>query len=231
MYQSFLLSALVTIAFLQQVVNGQLKGVINHVGPEIDGILLATVENTSAENYSIEARNNLFDNANPFQPLTVTTLSGTPVLLVGTQVQYGELTDSAFVSMPPGAIWQRVFNMTEYIPPDSTATKAYSACFAVSFPTGAFAVNTTDFLADEDLATGFFGKASVELTITATPLHLNITVEAGLSAAAAAITQSVGTQAPATLVQVSATPGLGGAAPSIGASIDTYTAGAADIFA
>ena len=232
MYQSAFLSALLLTVGLQRYAQAQFAGAITHVGPETDGILMVMIENNSTGNYSIEARNNLFDDANPYQPIVIQTLAGKRLTLVGTQAPYGQLTDSAFLTMPPGAIWQRTLNMTEYIPPDATATKSYSECFTASFPDGIFAVNTTDFQPDEDLATGFLKGDSVQIFIEAPPLHLNITVQAGAAAAAVESTATVGTQAAATLILGTATAvGHGGAAPTLGSSIDTYTNDATAIFA
>ncbi|KAL6716737.1 hypothetical protein ACLMJK_006305 [Lecanora helva] len=232
MYRSQILSALFC-SCLQHLALAQyqLTGTLIPQGTEIDGLVAITIENTSTGNYSVEARNNLFDDASPYQPLVVKDLSGKAVKLVGTQAAYGPLTDDAFVGMSPGTIWQRVLNMTEYIPPDATATKPYSKCFSVSFPDGIYAVNTTDFQYAENLATGFLKGGSVDLFIKATPLHLNITVGAGQAQAAAVATATVGLQAPASIIPGTAT-GMGGAAATDGStSIDSYLSGAVGIFA
>ena len=226
--------SIILTAFLQaclQKATAQFTGLFSSVGSESSGILTVTILNNSTGNYSIEARNNLFDNANPYQPLQVRNLAGVPITLVGTQTAYGPIADSAFVTMSPGSIWEKTLNMTEYIPPDATATKPYSECFSVNFPDGLFAVNTTDFVGNEDLATGFLKGDSADIFITGTPLHLNITIQPGKQAASTATTATVGAQQFATLVQGTASPGPGGAAPSYGSSIDDYLGVSSGIFA
>ena len=230
MLRSIILTACLHFC-LQKLVTAQFSGLLTNVGSESSGILTVTIVNNSTGNYSIEARNNLFDDANPYQPLQVKNLAGTVVTLVGKQAAYGPIADDAFVTMSPGSIWERTLNMTEYIPPDATALKPYSECFSVNFPDGLFAVNTTDFVANEDLATGFLKGQSTDIFIAGSPLHLNITVQPGKQAAAAAASATVGAQQLPTLVQGTATPGPGGAAPSYGASIDNYLGGASGIFA
>jgi len=233
MYHSIALGAFFASNFLQQFVASQFVGTIASVGHETDGLIMVTIENKSTGNYSLEARNNLFDNANPYRPLTVKTLAGTLVTLVGSSYPYGQLVDSAFVTMSPGAVWQRDFNMTEYIPVDPTLKIPTTECFSVSFTDGLFAVNTTNFVANENLATGFLGGASAEIFIKSSPLHLNITVMPGtlLQAATATVTaEPVGTQLAATLVQGTAAPGVGGAMASSGNSIDAYTSGLTSLF-
>ena len=231
MFHNLLLAALFG-SYMQQLASAQLSftGSLVPQGTESSGIVLVTIENTSTGNYSIEARNNLFDDANPYRPLTVKNLAGQAVTLVGTEATYGQLTDSAFVSMGPGAVWQKELNMTEYIPPDPTATKVASQCFSVSFPDGLFAVNTTGFVSDENLATGFLKGDSTEVFVEGSPLHLNVTVTPGKQAYAAATSATVGMQEPATLIQGTAT-GVGGAQATVGNSIDDYLGGAAGIFA
>ena len=233
MHRSFAVASLLPFC-IQQLASAQFTGVIANSGMETEGLILVTIENNSTGNYSIEARNNLFDNLNPYRPLSVKTLAGQPVQLVGSSYPYGALTDAAFINFSPGSIWQRELNMTEYIPPDPTATKAYSACFSIAFISGISAVNTTDFQPDEDLATGFLSpNDNAEIFIEATPLHINITVAPGKGASAAAVaasTTAVGTQLPATIIQGTET-GVGGAAPTVGSSIDDYIGGAAGIFA
>lgn len=232
MYCSLVLGAFFASCF-QQLAIAQFTGQIQPVGgTETDGIVLVTIANASPGNYSIEARNNLLDDANPYQPLQVKNMAGRGVKLVGTEAVYGPLTDDAFLNMSPGSIWQRTLNMTEYIPPDATATTSYTECFSISFAIGTlFAINTTDFVLAENLATGFLKGDTVDIVVQATPLHLNITVQAGQRLAAAAATATVGSQLPATLVQGTATAGLGRAAATYGSSIDSFLPNAAGLFA
>lgn len=233
MYHSIALGAFFTTTVLQQFAASQFVGTIAPYGPELGGLIMVTIENNSTGNYSVEARNNIFDDANPYRPLRVKTQAGTLVTLVGSSYPYGQLADSAFVTMSPGAVWQREFNMTEYIPVDPALKIPTSECFSVSFPDGLFAVNTTNFVTDEHLATGFLGGASVEIFIQGPPLHLNITAMPGTllqPATATATAQPVGTQPTATLVQGTAKPGLGASTPSSGNSIDNYLSGVTSLF-
>lgn len=235
MYHSIAFGALFTTTFLHRFAASQFVGTIANVGAETSGLLMVTIENNSTGNYSFEARNNLFDNANPYQPLTVRTLAGTIVTLVGALYPYGELTDSAFITMSPGAIWQKELNMTEYIPFDPTLKIPTSECFSVSIPDGLFAVNTTDFVQGEDLATAFFKGDTVEIFVEAPALHLNITVLPGTNlqiASQTATSVSVGKQPAATLVQGTESAGPGGAEPTggLGTSIDAYTQDVGSLF-
>ena len=232
MYFSIALCTIL-VSYFHKLTSAQFSGQIQPIGQtETDGLILVTIANNSTGNYSIEARNNLFDDANPYRPLQVKDMGGKGIILVGTQAVYGQLDDSAFVNIAPGSIWQRTLNMTEYLPPDATAIKAYSQCFSFSFPSGSlFAVNTTDFVQAENLATGFLKGDSVDIFVEAPPLHMNVTVQPGARAAAAAVTATVGSQLPATVVQGTATAGLGGAQASYGSSIENYLGGASGIFA
>ncbi len=229
MYSSFRFITLVTASLFQQFAYGQLLGAVNHIGDELGGLVLVTIENNSTGNYSMEAINNLFDATNPYQPLSIRNQAGQAVHLIGTLASYGSLSDSDFISMPPGAIWQREFNMTEYLPPNSSLTKPTSGCYVVSIPSGMWAINTTAFTAGEDLATGFFNKQDPALTyvkVVSTPLHVNITSlpESGYTADALAsmTAEPAPTQPAATLIVPSGTVGLGGGAPTDGTSIDSY---------
>lgn len=234
LYQSNFLSALFFSATLlqQRFAAAQFIGSIIPYGTlEGDGVLLVTIENNSTGNYSIGAWNNLFDDQNPYKPLIVRNLKGQIEPLVGTKYPYGELTDAAFINMSPGAIWQRKLNMTEYIVPDALVTAPYSECVSIAFPADLYALNTTDFVSNENLATGFLAGKGAVITVKATPLHLNITVAAGRQGATVAATATVGAQNPATLVQGTNAPGLGGWVPGAGTSIEPYLPNTGGIFA
>lgn len=230
MYSSISFITLLTATFFRNLAYGQLLGAINHIGDELGGVVLVTIENNSTGNYSMEALNNLFDSANPYQPLNVRNLAGQAVDLIGTVASYGSsLSDADFISMPPGALWQRELNMTEYLEPDSTIAKPTSECYVISIPSGMWAINTTSFTANEDLATGFFNKEDPALTfvqVKSTPLHVNITSLPETDYTAAALASMTAdpapTQAAATLIEPSATAGLGGGAPASGSNINEY---------
>lgn len=231
MYLSLALGGLLVSAFLQQFATSQFSGTIVPHGNDGDGIILVTIQNESTGNYSIEARNNLFDDKNPYRPLTVKNLAGQRVALVGSLYPYPQISDEAFIPMNPAAIWQREFNMTEYMPPDPLLKVPTSQCFSISFTSGIFAVNTTDFVPGEQLATGFLGGNAVQINIKSPPIHLNITVEPKpvlqQVPTATSTATPVGAQPAATLVQGTGAPGLGGTTPQPGTSIDDYTQGLA----
>ena len=223
-----MLSALFTATLFQPFVNGQqLYGSIVPSGGEGEGLVTITVENNSTNNYSIEARNNLFDNYNPWQPVNITNLANKEISLVGAEYQYGQLDDASFVPMPAGSIWQRKLNLTAYMPPDTTITQPTSKCYYVTFPSGFWAINTSNMPAGKSLASQFLspgGSSLVDLYINSNVLHTNITTipasPATLIATAAAIPQQpaaaelLGTQTVAPL-----------AIQTDGTSIDEYIVG------
>lgn len=220
-----ILGVLFTSTFVQPFVNGQqLIGSILHSGVEGDGIIVITVENNSTSNYSIEARNNLFDTNNPYQPMNVTNLAGKAVSLVGAEYPYGLLTDASFVQMPAGAIWKREINMTAYMPTEITISKPTASCYYVTFPDGFWAINTTGMPSGENLATEFLTPGAsrlVDLYIASNILHLNITTMPGNSATEIATTAGIPQQPAATEVVGSQTIGIA-SSETIGTSIDEY---------
>ncbi|MCJ1456952.1 hypothetical protein MMC28_007318 [Mycoblastus sanguinarius] len=224
MYRSFFSNALFALSLPLPFAASQLIGSINYVTNDLDGLLAVTIENQSEGNYSMLARNNLFDNQNPYRPLQVKNQAGAAVALIGEQYAYGELNDEAFMTFPPGAIWQREFNMSEYIPPDATITKAYSECFVVTMPPdGLFGINTTNIQAGEALANLYLNQPLDDIFISTIPLHLNITVQPGVpGSAASAATASIPTQAAATEVLGSLTMSAGQPAQTAGTSIDQF---------
>ena len=168
MYSStaFILNALFTATLFQPLVTAQqLVGSILHAGDEGDGLVVVTVENNSTSNFSIEARNNLFDTEYPWQPLNITNMAGAAVKLLGAQYAYGQLDDAAFVSMPAGAVWQRELNISSYLPPDDTITKPTSNCYTVAFPDGFWAIKTDDMPSGESLATEFLSPGASRVVV------------------------------------------------------------------
>ena len=195
-----------------------------HSGVEGDGIVLITVENESTSNYSIEARNNLFDVNYPYQPMNVTNLAGTQVPLVGAEYAYGLLTDASFVQMPAGAVWQRTLNITAYMPMDTTITKPTANCYYVTFPDGFWAINTSNMPPGEDLATQFLTPGAsrlVDLYIDSNTLHLNVTSLPGNPATLIATTVQIPQQPAATEFVGSQTIGIA-SSETYGTSIDEY---------
>ena len=220
-----ILSALFTATLLQPLVSGQqLVGSILHIGAEGNGLIMVTVENNGTGNYSIEARNNLFDTNNPYQPMNVTNFAGKTVSLVGAEYPYGLLTDASFIQLPAGAIWQRELNITSYMPPDATLTKPAAACYYVTFPDGFWAINTTGMPSGENLATEFLTPGAsrlVDLYIASNILHLNITTVPANSETPLATTVAVPQQAQATEVVGTQTIGIA-SSETDGTSIDEY---------
>ena len=220
-----ILGALFTATLLAPFVNGQqLSGSIMHSGVEGDGMVVTTVVNNSTSNYSIEARNNLFDTNFPYQPLNVTNLAGTQVSLVGVQYPYGLLNDASFVQLPAGAIWKRELNITAYMPLDNTISKPTTSCYSVTFPNGFWAIDTTELAPGENLATEFLTPGTsrlVDLYIASNILHLNITTLPGNAATPVATTAAVPEQPAATEILGSQTIGIA-SSETIGTSIDEY---------
>ena len=222
-----ILRALFTATLIHPFVNGQqLAGSISQLGgTDNDGVILVTVENNSTHNYSVEARNNLFDTYHPWQPMNITSMDGKAVSLVGAEYAYGQLDDSSFVTMPAGAVWQRALNITAYMPPDITITKPTSMCYYVTFPDGFWAIDSTGMPAGETLATEFLTPGAsrlVDLYIVSNILHLNITTVPGTSASLSA------TSTAAIPIQPAANESLGtqiigpNSPDTVGTSIDQY---------
>ena len=220
-----ILGVLITTTLIHPFVHGQqLVGSIAQSGISNDGIIVVTVENNSTHNYSVEARNNLFDTYHPWQPMNITSMQGKTITLVGAEYAYGVLDDSSFVTMPSGAVWQREINITAYMPPDNTITKPTSACYYVTFPDGFWAIDSTGMPAGETLATQFLTPGAnrlVDLYIVSNILHLNITTVPGTSESIVATTAVIPIQPAATEILGSQTIGLN-PAQTIGTSIDQY---------
>ena len=222
-----ILRALFTVTLIHPFVNGQqLVGSISQPGAEDDGVILITVENNSTHNYSVEARNNLFDTYHPWQPMNITNMQGKQITLVGAEYAYGTLDDSSFVTMPGGAIWQREINVTAYMPPDDTITKPTSACYYVTFPDGFWAIDSTGMPAGETLATEFLTPGAdrlVDLHIVSNILHLNITTVPGTSASAAVVATTAVIPIQPAATEVLGTQVISLNSPNtIGTSIDQY---------
>ena len=187
--------------------------------------MLLTLENNSTSNYSIEARNNLFDTDNPWQAMNITNLAGKQIPLVGAEYAYGTLDDTAFLPMPSGARWQRELNLTSYMPPDPTITTPTSKCYYVTFPNGFWAINTSDMPAEESLATQFLTPGAnrlVDLYIESNVLHINLTtLPASAATLVIATTAAIPQQPVATEMVGTQTVGFL-ALQTDGTSIDEY---------
>ncbi|KAL8686999.1 MAG: hypothetical protein Q9218_006709 [Villophora microphyllina] len=147
--------------------------------PQQPDFLLATVSNNSTTNYAVLAKNNLFDDAHPFNPFSVTTLSGTPVQLVGTRYGYQEITDSQFKFFPPGMVWERYFNMSDFMPPSSSISVPTSQCFAWQLPKAVEALNVDKATSGQGLADLYFSIGLDQVTLDSNPIHFNVTLSPG----------------------------------------------------
>ena len=154
--------------------------------PQNPDLLLATISNNSTVKYAVLAKNNLFDDAHPFAPLQVTDLSGTPITLVGSRWSYTGIDDTQFKDFPPGAVWQRYFNMSEYLPPSTQYKTPTSQCLAFALPPTVEALNKDQMTPNQHLADLFLSKGITEVTVDANPIHMNATVPPSTGTAAAA---------------------------------------------
>ncbi|KAL8721393.1 MAG: hypothetical protein Q9225_001908 [Loekoesia sp. 1 TL-2023] len=147
--------------------------------PQQPELLLATVSNNSTVHYAILAKNNLFDDAHPFAPFQVSTLSGSPVTLVGNRWRYPGIDDTQFKDFAPGAVWQRYFNMSDYMPPSAQYETPTSECFSFSLPPTVEALDLDNASQGQHLADLFLSKGMVEVHVDANPIHMNVTVPPG----------------------------------------------------
>ncbi|KAL8837785.1 MAG: hypothetical protein Q9170_002403 [Blastenia crenularia] len=160
--------------------------------PQQPDLLLASISNNSTSKYAILAKNNLFDDAHPYAPLQVSSLSGAPVALVGSRWPYPTIEDSQFKTFEPGAVWQRYFNVSEYLPPSAQYKIPTSECFSWSLPSAVEALNIDNMRPDQHLADMFLTKGLTEVTVDSVPIHMNATVP---PASATGATGATGTTA------------------------------------
>lgn len=162
--------------------------------PQQPDFVLATISNNSTTNYAVLAKNNLFDDNFAYAPFSVSTLSGVPVALVGTRYPYPTIDDTQFKAFPVGAVWERYFNMSSYIPPSSQIRTSTSQCFTFSLPITVETLNLDMAKSGQHLADLFLGIGLTEVAVDSNPIHMNVTVQpsTGTTAAAAAgATQSI----------------------------------------
>ncbi|KAL9595119.1 MAG: hypothetical protein Q9219_006636 [cf. Caloplaca sp. 3 TL-2023] len=139
-------------------------------------LVLASISNNSTVHYSILAKNNLFDDAHPTTPLMAATLAGQPVTLVGTRWSYPAVEDSQFKDFPPGSVWERYFNMSEYIPPSSQYKTPTSECFTFALPPTVEALNMDVASSGQGLADLFLSHGLTQVQVDSNPIHMNVTV-------------------------------------------------------
>ena len=160
--------------------SSQFNGTIA-VDSDTTNIINITVTNEGVHNYSILANNNMFDDSHPFAPFTVQTTAGTPVPLAGSRFEYTTLTDSQFLTFPPGTTWTRLFNVSEFLLPDSKLTVATSECFIITLPPSVPAILLDNMTPSQHLADIFFSVGVKDVPLESIPLHHNVSDPAGAS--------------------------------------------------
>ncbi|KAL8636350.1 MAG: hypothetical protein Q9228_006248 [Teloschistes exilis] len=147
--------------------------------PQQSDYLLATVSNNSTTNYAVLAKNNLFDDAYPYNPISVTTLYGTAVTLLGSRHPYASIDDTQFKAFPPGMVWERYFNMSDFMPPSPSINKPTSQCFQFQLPKSIEALNLDQAKAGQGLADIYFTSGLADVTVESNPIHYNVTLTPG----------------------------------------------------
>ncbi|KAL8732102.1 MAG: hypothetical protein Q9181_004080 [Wetmoreana brouardii] len=138
--------------------------------------VLATVSNNSTTHYAVLAKNNLFDDAYAFNPLIVTTLYGAPVTLVGRRYAYPSIEDNQFKDFPPGTVWERYFNMSDFMPPSSSIKTPTSQCHVFTLPPTVEALNLDNAKPGQKLADLFLSEGLTEVKVDSQPIHMNVTI-------------------------------------------------------
>ena len=156
----------------------QFNGTIE-VDSDTSNIITITVTNRGIHNYSILAKNNMFDNAHPFEPFSISTLAGTAVPMAGSRYEYATLNDAQFISFPPATAWSRQFNVSEFLLPDSNLTVAASQCYIITLPPTVPAILVDNISSSQRLADIFFSGGLTEVPMGSIPLHHNVTDPAG----------------------------------------------------
>ncbi|KAI4197760.1 MAG: hypothetical protein LQ346_002920 [Caloplaca aetnensis] len=175
--------------------------------PQQPELVLATISNNSTTNYAILAKNNLFDDRYPYSPMSVSTLSGTPVPLVGSRHPYPDIDDTQFKAFPVGAVWSRYFNMSEYIPASAEITVPTSQCFIFSLPKLVETLNLDVAKPGQHLADLFLTNGITQVTVESIPMHMNVTVIPGTgTTTAASPTQSIPVVSSGLILEPSAQP-------------------------
>ena len=173
-----LAKAFSSVLLLTTYTAAQLLGQLTYDGEET---MVIKISNPSEENITMIGSNSLFDRLNevPYQPFSLTNITGSPVTLNGTRYQTPPLTDDAFTDILPGDTWSRAVNISNYILGSSVvgdAGKAKSECFVATLPTSAYGLNTTDFEPGEALANYYLTKGLSSIKITSVPIHFNYSV-------------------------------------------------------
>lgn len=179
-------TALLRVGLAQSV---QFNGTIA-VDSDATNIITISITNEGVHNYSILAKNNMFDNGHPYQPFTIQTSNGTPVPLAGSRFDYVTLNDAQFMSFPPATVWTRQFNVSEFLLPDAKLAVATSQCFIISLPGSVPAILTDNITSDQKLADIFFSGGLVNVPLGSIPLHHNVSDPAGAALAVSKVSGS-----------------------------------------
>ncbi|KAG7005738.1 hypothetical protein G7Y79_00018g045450 [Physcia stellaris] len=190
----------------------QLTGSLLYDGEET---LAVTIENPSAENITMIGSNDLFDRLNdvPYAPFTLKNITGAPITLNVTRYKVAPLSDDSFSNIPPGGMWTRALNISNYLlgPPAGTSGKTVSQCFIASLAPSYYGLNTTGFQPDEALANYYLTKGLSTITVQSIPIHFNYSVPLDFTNDQAA---SIKADAAARLRQVGSGAGAGSTAIS-----------------
>ncbi|KAL8927921.1 MAG: hypothetical protein Q9172_001147 [Xanthocarpia lactea] len=147
--------------------------------PQRPDLVLASIRNTSPVHLAILTKNNLFDDLYPYRPLAVFSLPGVNVQLVGTRFSYPSIDDSQFRDFPPGTIWERYFNMSQYMPSFPEVQGQESRCFSFRLPRDIEALVIDDAQAKPRLADLFLTQGLDRVSLASNPLHMNVTISQG----------------------------------------------------
>ena len=176
MAASFSARLLTIAACLASSTVAQLTGNLTYDGAET---IQLVIENDSQTNFTIPGTNTMFDQQNQmaYAPIRVTTLSGEPVTLNGSEYRPPTFSDEIFQGIPPGGSYTRNLNMSEYLlgggmangPLTTALTKL--ECFIATLPSKVYALNITT-----DGPALYFTKGLMAVSIESLPLHFNFTV-------------------------------------------------------
>ncbi|KAL8773748.1 MAG: hypothetical protein Q9209_001516 [Squamulea sp. 1 TL-2023] len=139
-------------------------------------LVLASISNNSTAHYAILTKNNLFDDSHPYRPLLAASLSRAPITLLGSRYPYPTIEDAQFRDFPPGSVWERYFNMSQYLPPVADARAPESRCFSFQLPRTVEALAIDDNKTGQHLADIFLSQGLTNVELVSNPLHMNVTV-------------------------------------------------------
>lgn len=177
-------ASLLASAVLVSTSCAQLTGTLSYDGLNT---LAVSIINPTANNYTILARNTLFDRQNsiPYEPVTVTTANGTTVTLNGTAAPPSPtgLSDEEFQPVEPGTAYTRSLLLSNYLPIVRAGLLPIAASSYIAIlPTSFLAVDTTGIGSFDTLATYYLSRGLKPVTMTSAPLAFNWTFPSVASA-------------------------------------------------